>query len=153
MANTTIWHYQILQLLFPCLACCRREASSFVLWKIPTKTQRKPTEMVLSSFIYLSLRFLKRDKKVEFPLTYSKSLLICWHSHGCFGGNKGKFSKWLLDKKKMYLWVEETKGKIDLQNVQKVAFIFFPLGVWFFFIKEMPYALKKCMKQIQEIYS
>lgn len=149
MSNTTIWHYQILQLLFPCLACCTRQAGSFVLWKILIKTQRKPIEVALSNSVYLSLIFLKRDKNGEFPLTYSKSLLICWHSHGCFGGNRGKFSKWLSDKRKMYLWVEETKGKIDLQ---KVAFIFFSLGVCLF-IKEMPHVLKKCMRQMQAICS
>lgn len=132
MVNTAMQHYQILQLLFPRLACCRRGASSFVQWKMPIKTQRKPIEIVLSNFIYLSLRFLKRDKNVEFPLTYSKSLLICWHSHGCFGGNREKFSKWLSDKRKMYLWVEKTKGKIDLQNIQKVAFIYFFPYVCFF---------------------
>lgn len=132
MVNTAMQHYQILQLLFPCLACCRRGASSFVQWKMPIKTQRKPIEIVLSNFIYLSLRFLKRDKNVEFPLTYSKSLLICWHSHGCFGGNREKFSKWLSDKRKMYLWVEKTKGKIDLQNIQKLAFIYFFPFVCFF---------------------
>lgn len=138
-----------IMLFFPCLACCRREASSFILWKTRIKTQRKPIEMVLSNFIYLSLRFLKWDKKVEFLLTYSKSLLICWHSHGCCGGNRGKFSKWLSDKRKMYLWVEETKGKIDLQNLQKVAFFFyiFFLSIYLF-ILEMSYAWKKWKRQI-----
>lgn len=137
-----------IMLLFPCLACCRREANSFILWKICIKTQRKPIEMVLSNFIYLSLRFLKWDKKVEFLLTYSKSLLICWHSHGCFGGNRGKFSKWLSDKRNMYLWVEETKGKKDLQNLQKVAFFYFFFLSIYLFILEISYALKKWKRQM-----
>lgn len=141
MTNTDVWEYQILQLLFPCLVCCLS-----VLRKIPIKTQGKPMELVLSNFIYLSLRFLKRDKNVEFPLTYSKSLLICWHSHDCSGGNRGKFSKWFSDKRKMYLWVEETKGRIDIQNLQKVAFRFFPPSV-------CVCLLTKCMKKIQAIYA
>ena len=49
-------------------------------------TQMCP-DVQLSYFIRLSLGFLKWCEKVEFPLTYLKSWLICWHSPSCPGGN------------------------------------------------------------------
>ena len=49
-------------------------------------TQMCP-DVQLSHFIRLSLGFLKWCEKLEFPLTYLKSWLICWHSPSCPGGN------------------------------------------------------------------
>lgn len=54
---------------------------------VSAKFTKQCPDVQLSHFICLSLGFSKRCEEVEFHLTYSKSLLICWHSPSCLGGS------------------------------------------------------------------